>query len=83
MYTTPKYKGKEIQLQKSTNITGAGEMVQWERVLTALLEGFVPDSYIADHNYVSLQFQSIQHPHTNAYEAKNNNSYKIKINKLF
>lgn len=78
MYTTPKYKGKEIQLQKSTNITGAGEMFQWERFLTTLLEGLVPDIYMAAHNCVSLQLQGIQHPHTNIYEGKNNNSYKIK-----
>ena len=56
---------------KST-LVGAGEMAQWLKALTALREdpGSVLSTYTAAHNYLKLQFQGIQHPHTDIHEGR-------------
>ena len=63
---------------------GAGEVVQWLRVLTALPKdpGSIPSICMAPHNCMRLQFQKICEARTDIHKDKNTNTYKIKINKL-
>jgi hypothetical protein len=45
---------------------GAGEMAQWLRALSTLLENqsSIPSTHVAAHSCLQLLFQGLCHPHT-------------------